>query len=399
MGEVEPQWKRVKFGEVVRQVKSKVNPDTAGLDRFVAGEHMDTDDLKLRRWGAIGSGYLGPAFHARFRPGQVLYGSRRTYLRKVAVPDFEGICANTTFVLESTNPDILVPELLPFVMQTEAFHAHSKRESKGSVNPYVNFSDLAWYQFALPPRQEQLRLLDIFRAAEHVLETLRSALDRLRLARSALAVSYFANPVQDHVVDCRDLIATGAMSLQTGPFGTILKASAYTDDGYPVINPVDMNAGEINTDSCARIGEKDWLRLKQYWMRPGDMLLGRKRHMRNLVYVHPEHDGYVIGSDCIRFRVDPNQIHPRYLFHVLRSETTQHWLQAQAGGNGTVMPGMNEQIIGRLRMYLPDPGTQLRIAADFDAVAESDTSLVTRRAQAYLVRHALLARVFEEAGR
>lgn len=77
-------WRQVKFGDVVRQVKERVDPETSGLERYVAGDHMDTDDLRIRRWGEIGSGYLGPAFHMRFRPGQVLYGSRRTYLRKVA---------------------------------------------------------------------------------------------------------------------------------------------------------------------------------------------------------------------------------------------------------------------------------------------------------------------------
>ena len=84
-------WTRVAFGDMVRQVKDRVDPVKAGLERYVAGEHMDTDDLRIRRWGEIGAGYLGPAFHMRFRPGQVLYGSRRTYLRKVAVADFEGI--------------------------------------------------------------------------------------------------------------------------------------------------------------------------------------------------------------------------------------------------------------------------------------------------------------------
>lgn len=154
-GILKPGWQQVKFGDVVRQVKDKVDPNTAGLDRYIAGEHMDTDDLRICWWGEIGANYLGPAFHMRFKPGQVLYGSRRTYLRKVAVPDFEGICANTTFVLESKDPKVLLPELLPFIMQTDCFNEHSVKQSKGSVNPYVNFSDLAWFEFALPPLEEQ----------------------------------------------------------------------------------------------------------------------------------------------------------------------------------------------------------------------------------------------------
>ena len=127
---------------------------------------MDTDDLRIRRFGVVGSGYLGPAFHMRFSPGQVLYGSRRTYLRKVAVPDFEGICANTTFVVEPSVPDLL-PQFLPYVMTAESFHEYSIKQSKGS-NPYINFSDLGLYQFALPPIDAQKRIVEILDAADRL---------------------------------------------------------------------------------------------------------------------------------------------------------------------------------------------------------------------------------------
>lgn len=160
----------VKFGDVVRQVKDKVDPQTAGLERFVAGEHMDTDNLHIRRWGDVGAGYLGPAFHMRFKPGQVLYGSRRTYLRKVAVAEFEGITANTTYVIESKDPDVLLPELLPFIMQTDSFNEHSIKQSKGSVNPYINFSDITWYEFPLPPIDEQRRIANLLWATDDTLQ-------------------------------------------------------------------------------------------------------------------------------------------------------------------------------------------------------------------------------------
>ncbi len=76
---------------------------------------MDTDDLKIHRWGDVGDGYLGP-LSPPLPPGQVLYGSRRTYLRKVAVADFDGVCADNTFVVEAEDETELLPEFLPFVM-------------------------------------------------------------------------------------------------------------------------------------------------------------------------------------------------------------------------------------------------------------------------------------------
>lgn len=92
-------WRTVRFGDVVRQLKEETDPVADGIERFVAGEHMETENVHIRQWGNVGDGYLGPAFIRRFRKGQVLYGSRRTYLKKVAVAEWDGVTANTTFVL------------------------------------------------------------------------------------------------------------------------------------------------------------------------------------------------------------------------------------------------------------------------------------------------------------
>jgi len=161
-------WPKVRFGDVVHSVKVDVNPETSGFQRYVAGEHMETDNLHITSWGNIGNGYLGPAFHRKFVKGQVLYGSRRTYLRKVAVAEFDGICANTTLVLEPKDGSLL-PELLPFIMQSESFTEFSIKNSKGSVNPYINWSDLARYKFPLPPLDEQRRIAEILWAADEVI--------------------------------------------------------------------------------------------------------------------------------------------------------------------------------------------------------------------------------------
>jgi restriction endonuclease S subunit len=154
-----------------------------------------------------------------------------------------------------------------------------------------------------------------------------------------------------------------------------------------------MSDGHIVTDHAQRIGDEDWRRLEKYWMKPGDMLLGRKRHMRNLVRVLPEHEGYVVGSDCIRFRVDSERISPHYFFHFLRSEPTQRWLQAQAGGNGSVMPGMNEEIIGKLPVALPDLTAQEEVATILDRWSAAETAIVKRRQEAQTCRAKLLVAV------
>lgn len=168
--------KRVKFGDIVRDVKVQVDRSNNPYLHYVAGDHMDSMDLTIRRKGSFATDDVGPAFIRIFKPGQVLYGSRRTYLKKIAVADFEGICSNTTFVLETKDSNVFLQELLPFIMLSESFTKWSISHSKGSTNPYVLFSDLANYEFTLPSLSEQKVLADKLWAAYRVKESYKKLL-------------------------------------------------------------------------------------------------------------------------------------------------------------------------------------------------------------------------------
>lgn len=166
----------VKFGDIVREVKLNVDRDNNPYEFYVAGEHMDTEDLTIRCKGLFATDDVGPAFTRIFKKGQILYGSRRTYLKKVAVADFDGICSNTTFVLESKNEHVFCQKLLPFIMLTDSFTKWSISHSKGSTNPYILFSDLANYAFELPSLDEQRVLADKLWAAYEVKESYKNLL-------------------------------------------------------------------------------------------------------------------------------------------------------------------------------------------------------------------------------
>ena len=268
-------WTTIAFGDVVRQVKDKVDPEESGLERYVAGEHMDTDDLRIRRWGEIGDGYLGPAFHMRFKPGHVLYGSRRTYLRKVAVADFEGITANTTYVLEPTDSEVLLPELLPFIMQTEAFSQHSVRESKGSVNPYVNFSDLAWFEFDLPPIEEQRRITRVLIAARELRERLFTLRNQSRVVlQSAIDDQMAIHPK----CTIKSLVNDGLLAPpQDGNHGEKHpKAADYVEEGVPFVMASDLEEGVVNFATCKKLREDDARQLRIGFAQNGDVLLSHK---------------------------------------------------------------------------------------------------------------------------
>ena len=43
-------WKRVRFGDVVRVLKEHIDPALGEVDRHVAGEHMETENVHIRNW-------------------------------------------------------------------------------------------------------------------------------------------------------------------------------------------------------------------------------------------------------------------------------------------------------------------------------------------------------------
>mgnify|MGYP000872390766 CR=1 FL=1 len=381
-------WKRVLLGDVAMASKERVDPTSGDVDRYVAGEHMDTDSLKIHRWGEVGDGYLGPAFHRHFHPGQVLYGSRRTYLRKVAVAEFDGVTANTTFVVETRGTSVLLQEFLPFVMTAEPFHAFAIRESKGSVNPYVNWSDIARYEFDLPPIDEQKRLADLLWAVENERRTVQLLLAATLDLREGTIESRFVG-AGDNIL--QDL--TGKDGIRIGPFGAQLHAYDYIDDGEcPVVMPQDMIGGRVSTASIQRISDARADELAVHRLRPGDIVLPRRGELDRRALITELEDGWLCGTGSVRVRVR-SDVSSAAVFLALSSRTTVEWLKANA--TGTTMPNLNAAIVARIPISLPS-GKALDKALEEVALLEAAATTARRRAeQTTQVKTALLTSIFE----
>ncbi len=93
---------RVQLGSLVKlSTESAKDPAAVGLTRSVGLDHIDSDDLRLRRWSDIGN---GADFTRVFRSGDVLFGKRRSYQRKVALADFDGVCSGDILVVRTADP-------------------------------------------------------------------------------------------------------------------------------------------------------------------------------------------------------------------------------------------------------------------------------------------------------
>ncbi len=160
-------WQWVKFGDVVTDVnKSEKNPLTAGLKRYIGLEHIEPENLHVSQWGNLEDDEV--SFKKVFRQGQVLFGKRRAYQRKVALAEFDGICSSDILTFEPKDESRLSSQLLPFIVQSNAFFDYALGTSSGSLSPRTRWSQLKDFEFPLPNAEQQKRICGVLVAARMV---------------------------------------------------------------------------------------------------------------------------------------------------------------------------------------------------------------------------------------
>ena len=109
-----------------------------------------------------------------------------------------------------------------------------------------------------------------------------------------------------------ELVASGEAELKTGPFGTQLKASDYTDNGTPVINVRNIGFGSIKADKLEFISTSTRDRLSSHVLKNQDIVFGRKGAVERHVFIRKEQNGWFQGSDCLRLRFASQRVEPLF---------------------------------------------------------------------------------------
>ncbi len=123
--------------------------EAENIDKFVGLEHLKPEDLKISSWGLIEE---GTTFTKIFYPGQVLFGKRRSYQKKAAIAEFKGVCSGDILVLEAKK-DIIIPGLLPYIIQNDGFFDFAVGTSSGSLSPRTSWKHISQYKIKIPKDQ------------------------------------------------------------------------------------------------------------------------------------------------------------------------------------------------------------------------------------------------------
>jgi type I restriction enzyme S subunit len=365
---LKPGWRLVKFGDVVRLSNARSQcPLTDGFERYVGLEHLEPGDLRIRSWGNVAEGVT---FTSVFQPGQVLFGKRRAYQRKVAVADFAGVCSGDIYVLEIRDAQVLLPALLPFICQTSAFFDHAVGTSAGSLSPRTNWTSLADFEFALPPIDEQKRIVG---AIDSALQC-EIAYEQARDAASALFRSVSVALLEPSETWTQTQLQCVA-SVERGKFSHRPRnLPEFFGGPYPFVQTGDIVASTGDLRGASQMLSDEGVKYSKSF--PKDSIL--LTIAANIGYTAITAQETWCPDSVVGI-VPKAGIDVRFLEYVLR--TKQKHLENHVATQ-TAQKNINLQDLRPLQLNMPDSTTQMNIAGQLHGLEQAITNLDRRLAMA-----------------
>lgn len=316
-------WRWVRFDEMAESITERVDdPSEAGVDFYVGLEHLDPDSLRIRRWGTPED---VAATKLRFRPGDIIFGRRRAYQRKIAVADFEGICSAHALVLRARE-EIVDKKFLPFFMQSDAFFNRALSISVGSLSPTINWRTLARQEFAVPPKTEQRRIAEILFQVQIWRDRLDDVEGRMRKVITSTRSAAFS---QREESNC-PTVSLVEVSLDVRNGMSVPKESR--GGGVGIVNMGELFSGEIiPLESLEKVPASE-AELSRFGLREGDLLFAR----RSIVFegagkcsiVPMSSEPVVFESSLIRVRPNPQKVRPLFLHYFFNSHPGRQLLRS-----------------------------------------------------------------------
>ncbi len=239
------EWKLYPFEKIAKRISESIDPKKTDLQVYIGLEHLDSESVHIRRHGVpsdVSGGKL------KCYPGDVIFGKRRAYQRKAALVVNEGICSAHSFVFRA-NDDIIDARLLPWFLHSDQFMHRMVDISVGGLSPTINWSDLRYQEFLLPPKEQQAELADLLWAMDEVIEKDLEMLDKLVEMRN----NYLTNEIC--AFDLKNKSINTILDLLGDEYGLVLlkdvglflkgkgiPKDVVTEAGYPCIR-----YGEIYT--------------------------------------------------------------------------------------------------------------------------------------------------------
>ena len=330
---------KVKFENIAFNSVEKKKPTPDDVSTYIGLEHLDPGTFIVSRWG----GDVAPVGDKLvMKKGDVLFGKRRAYQRKVAIAPFDGIFSAHGMVLRPKT-DVVDSRFFPLFIASDQFMNEAVRISVGGLSPTINWKTLKECEFDLPPIEKQRELAELLWAANDLKESYK----KLIVATDEMLKAKF----REMFGEC------GKESLQsvcnTFIDGDWIEAKDQAEAGIRLVQTGNVGDGEFieKEDKSRWISEETFGRLHCTEIFAGDILVSRLPDPIGRACIIPEGIGKAITAvDCSIIRLKPEMLP---IFFVAMTRTTDYQSQIKKATTGTTRARISRGNLGKVIIPIP----------------------------------------------
>lgn len=361
-------WQSFPFEKIAHRVSETVDPNTTSLDVYVGLEHIDAEDIHIRRFGSpkdVTGGKL------KCYPGDVIFGKRRAYQRKAAIVEFEGICSAHAFVFRA-NSDVIDPKLFPFFLHSDQFMHRMIDISVGGLSPTINWGNLKGEEFLLPPKSEQARLAELLWAMDEVVEKEKRVLkDSINLFSS-----YSKQIFSTEIGEVNNLSNTGILTMGQSPAG---KTYNEKGNGMPFLQG-NAEFGDLNPEH------------KKYTTKPNkiaskdSILISVRAPVGDLNIADQD---YCIGRGLASLYIKDESLR-NYIFNFLKFSKNE----LDKRSTGSTFKAINKNALSNLKIVIPS-NDKIRLNSNvLDSLLDAERSSISKIKNSQSLQKSLINQIF-----
>ena len=290
-----------------------------------------------------------------------------------------GILRHTLPVAELRKPSTVNQDIRVILPQGECcgewllqfFISHNKElllefGKTGTTVESVDFGKIKDMLLYMPSTVEQQQIGDFFAKLDSLITLHQRKYDKLVIFKKSMLEKMFPKDGES-VPEIRFAGFTDpweqrklgdVADIKTGPFGTLLHAEDYVDDGIPIVTTEHFKTGVLPKDKegIPQVSEEDAKRLEQYRAKEGDILFSRVGSVDANAQVFAGQDGWLFSGRVLRARPDLTLVSSAYLHYELETEEVKSSVISRAVG-GT-MASINTEILFQTPIFIPAKMTE-----------------------------------------
>ena len=325
---------KYKFEDIIFNITEKKKPVEEDKYNYIGLEHLESGNLFISKWG---SDTAPEGEKIVMKKGDVLFGKRRAYQKKVAISPIDGIFSAHGMVLRPKE-DVICKEFLPFFISSETFLNEAIRISVGGLSPTVNWKDIKELEFDLPPLAEQKVLAEKLWAAYEVKQSYLKMIEATEEMVKSQFIEMFGNPVTNNkgwnTIPIKDVAPeTPSIEKQTGRVWILN------------LDMIESNTGKV----VDKVFEDDSNLLSVAPFDEGNVLYSKLRPYLNKVVI-PDGKGYAT-TELVPLRPNQELLNITFFSHLLRGDDFVTY--ANSISAGTKMPRMPLKDLRKFPCILP----------------------------------------------